>query len=291
MSDGVITVREVLTLSTRYLEKNGSRSARLDTEILTAMVLGVRRLDLYLAPERPLTGTERESLRGLVRRRGQGEPVAYITGRREFFGLTFRVNPSVLIPRPETEVLVDAVIEWLERRNPVRPRVADVGTGCGAIACSLAARNDGVDVVGTDLSAEALAVAQQNVMELDLEGRVRLVRCDLLQGFESGDALDAVVSNPPYVAEGESGLLDPDVRDYEPREALFAGTDGMSVTGRLVHQASRRLKSGGTLILEVGTPSQRDRTRSLLEKDDAFGEVQPLRDAARVVRGLQVERI
>lgn len=291
MKDKGITVREVLALSTKYLEEHGSGSARLDTEILTALALGIRRLDLYLAPEKPLAETERESLRGFLRRRGQGEPVAYITGRREFFGLPFLVSPAVLIPRPETEVLVDATLEWLERGGPPSPLVADVGAGSGAIACAIASRNDAARVVATELSPEAADVCRENVARLGLRERVQVVHCDLLEGLGPDQRLDVVVSNPPYVAESESGILDQGVLDFEPRSALFAGEDGMSVTGRLVSQAASRLVEGGVLLVEVGTPDQRDRVLDRLEKDRDFTEVQPLHDAARVVRGLQARRV
>ncbi|MBL6976053.1 MAG: peptide chain release factor N(5)-glutamine methyltransferase [Deltaproteobacteria bacterium] len=291
MKGNVITVREVLGLSTKYLEEHGSPSARLDTEVLTALALGIRRLDLYLAPERPLAATERESLRGFLRRRGKGEPVAYITGQREFFGLSFLVSPAVLIPRPETEVLVDATLEWLKRCGPSFHSVVDVGTGSGAIACAVAARNQSVRVAATDISHEALTVCRENVGRLGLEDRVRAVHCDLLGGLEPDGSLDVVVSNPPYVAEGDSVIMDQCVLDFEPRSALFAGEDGMSVTRRLVEQAGSHLAGGGVLLVEVGTPDQRDRVVGLLEDHGDFTEVRPLYDAARIVRGLEARRV
>ncbi|NOZ00278.1 MAG: peptide chain release factor N(5)-glutamine methyltransferase [Deltaproteobacteria bacterium] len=290
MNERPITVKEVLTLSTRYLAERGSPSARLDTEILTAMAMGVRRLDLYLAPQRPLSSTERESLRGLIRRRGLGEPVAYITGRREFHGLDFLVTPAVLIPRPETEVLVDAVVEWLAGRGNGDALIADVGTGSGAICCSVARRDSSVRVIGTDTSEDALCVAARNVERLGVGDRVGLVRCDLLAGIGAENRLDCIVSNPPYIGENEAGMLDRGVREYEPPEALFAGKDGMSVTRRLVGQASWLLKRDGMLFIEVGTPGQRDKVGALLGAHDAFDEARPLLDVAGVVRGFVAGR-
>jgi release factor glutamine methyltransferase len=283
-----MTVREILDLTTRFFRDRGIESARLDAELLTADALGVRRLDLYLAPERPLTTVERDALRETVRRRGRGEPVAYIRGVREFYGLPIAVTSAVLIPRPETEVLVDAVLAFLSGAGGAAT-VVDVGTGSGAIACAVASRAPAASVTGTDTSAEALEVAARNVATLGLAERVSLVRCDLLDGI-TARPLDAVVSNPPYVADGEASMLDRSVRDFEPRAALFAGPDGMSVTTRLVEAALPRLRPGGILALEVGTPAQGARVEALLRSRPDVAEVRPLPDAARVVRGWLARR-
>ena len=291
-----LTVRQVVELSTKYLADRGSESPRLDAELLAVTALSLRRLDLYLAPERPLTAPEAERLRELLRRRGKGEPIAYIRGVRDFYGLPFEVTPAVLIPRPETEVLVDAVLAFLAQRGVAAPRVVDVGTGSGAIACAVARGFAGARVTATDLSAEALEVAARNVHALGLDERVGLVRCDLLAGVPrvpgepGGGDLDVVVSNPPYVAEDEADLLDRSVRDFEPRLALFSGPDGMAATTALVEQAVPRLAPGGALVIEIGTPAQSGRVEALLRARPGMAEVRPLPDAARIVRGWMAVR-
>lgn len=285
---GRLTVGEILPLSTRFLKERGSESPRLDAELLTADVLGVRRLDLYLAPERPLTPTETDTLRETVRRRARGEPIAYIRGRREFFGLDMAVTPAVLIPRPETETLVDATLAWLRDRGGEAPLIVDAGTGSGAIACALAANLSGARVVATDVSHEALAVAARNVAAHGLADRVRLVACNLLDGLEAGDVLDLVVSNPPYIAESERPLMDPDVLAFEPPIALFSGAEGTDATFALIEAARARLRPGGALVVEVGTPAQGERVRARMAERIA-PDVRPLADPAGAIRGFLVE--
>ncbi|MBM4396415.1 MAG: peptide chain release factor N(5)-glutamine methyltransferase [Deltaproteobacteria bacterium] len=287
---GALTVGEVLGRSTRWLAERGSPSARLDAEVLIAAALGIRRLDLYLAPERPLADDERDRLRELVRRRGAGEPIAYIRGTREFYGLDFAVTPAVLIPRPETEVLVDEVLARLATLEAPAPAIADVGTGSGAIACAIALRDPRVRVVATDASAAAIEVARRNVAAHGLEARVEIRCCDLLDAVPREPCLDAVVSNPPYVADDEAGLLDASVREFEPHSALFAGPDGMSVTRRLVEEAVPRLRRGAPLVVEVGTPAQAARVEALLLGTPGLCDVHALPDAAGVVRGYAAVR-
>jgi len=284
-----LTVGEILPLSTRFLKERGSESPRLDAELLAADALGVRRLDLYLAPERPLTPAETDALRAAIRRRGRGEPIAYIRGRRDFFGLEIAVSPAVLIPRPETETLVDAAIGWVRGRRVEAPVIVDVGTGSGAIACALAANLPDARIVATDVSTDALAVAARNVATHGLADRVRLVACDLMSGLDDGDAPDLVVSNPPYVAESDRPLMDDGVLRFEPHGALFSGADGTDATFALIDSARARLRPGGALIVEVGTPAQRalvrDRLARLLDPD-----VRPLADPGGTVRGFLAEK-
>ena len=193
----VLTVREVLARSTRWLQSRGCDSARLDTELLAAEALGIRRLDLYLSPERPLTAGEQDRLRALIVRRSKGEPVAYLRGRREFHGLEFLVTPAVLIPRPETETIVDAALHWLDGCGIASPRVVDVGTGSGAIACAIARSRPSARVLALDVSPAALEVAARNVAALGLSDRVTLAPSDLLAALPPGDVPDLVVYNPP----------------------------------------------------------------------------------------------
>jgi len=283
----LLTVREVLALSARYLAQRGSESARLDAELLTAHVLGVRRIDLYLSPERPLNEQDRTRLREAVRRRGLGEPVAYITGHREFYGIPIEVAPGALVPRPETEVLVDAVLERI--RAVASPRVVDIGTGSGAIACAVVANHSTAQVVATDRSRAALNVAALNVRRYAPDGRIVLLEMDVLSGLARRAFADVIVSNPPYVGESEAHLLDRGVREFEPPEALFCEEMGRAVTRRIIEQAPDRLKPGGALILEVGTPAHREFVQQALAPA-GFCALRALKDPAGVVRGFSAQK-
>jgi release factor glutamine methyltransferase len=253
------TIGRLLDTAAGYLKDKGSPSARLDAELLLADALGLERIDLYTQHERPLTAQEVASYRALIARRATHEPVAYIRGRAYFRRLCLEVRPGVLIPRPETEELVDLALSTLRRRPPwgdLRadgvdgPVIADVGTGSGAIAVSLA-QEAGVRVLAIDDSAEALAVAGANARALGVDDRVMVRRHDLLAGLpDAGLAL--VVSNPPYVRSGDIPSLAPDIRMFEPVAALDGGPDGLDVYRRLVPAAARALRPGGTLLLEVG---------------------------------------
>jgi len=242
------TTADALRWAVRNLALAGCESPRLDVELLLAHVLGTSRTGLQLVWDRCLAPEEIRALTALVRRRAAREPLAYLTGRRPFYDLELYVAPGALVPRPETEALVEEVLAWArDRRGPLR--IADVGTGSGALAVTLARHLPGATVVATDLSAEALAVAARNVARYALDGRVTLLRTDLLAGVAG--PLDAVVSNPPYVPSGRLGELAPEIRDHEPREALDGGPDGLDVIRRLLPQAARRLGAGGLLVVEI----------------------------------------
>ena len=257
------TISSLLGVTAGFLERKGSFSPRLDAELLLAHTLGLERVHLYVQHDRPVTAPELDAYRGLVTRRAAHEPVAYLLGRASFRYLDLEVNPHVLIPRPETEELVGAVLDWLKERpllEPLRPAVphdgdleaavVDVGTGSGAIALSLA-REAGLAVLGIDSSDEALAVAARNRDALGLDTRVSLTSADLLGGREDG-RFRVVVSNPPYVSHAELAGLAPDVREFEPLTALDGGVDGLACYRRLVPQAGRALGPGGALFLELG---------------------------------------
>lgn len=238
------TSLELVRWTTGYFARHGVVSPRLDAELLLAHVLGVERLDLYLRFEQPIPEAARAGFRELVRRRAQERvPVAYLTGRREFWSLGFEVTPAVLIPRPETEVLVRAVVDLAPRR------AADVGTGCGAIAAALARALPGCEVVALDASAAALEVARANLLRLGLAERVSLVAGDGPAALP-GD-FDVIASNPPYVPSGEIDGLAPELR-HEPRVALDGGADGLQVISAFLRAAPARLRPAGAIALEVG---------------------------------------
>jgi len=242
------TLMDVLRLSTTYLGDHGSSSARLDSELLCAQALGLGRLDLYLQFDRPLDEHELTAIRELVRRRGRGEPVAYITGSREFYGRSFAVTPDVLVPRPETETLVERALALLrmlvDGSEPAR--VADLGTGSGCIAITLAAQTPDIEVVATDLSSPALEVARANAQRLD--AAVTFVECswaDALSGH-----FDLIVSNPPYVTTAELESVDRDVRDFEPHAALLGGDLGLDAYRALLASLKENV-TASRVLLEV----------------------------------------
>ncbi len=240
------TLIDVLRLSTTYLGDHGSSSARLDFELLCAQALGLRRIDLYLQFDRPLDEQELTSIRELIRRRGKGEPVAYITGTREFYGRPFRVTPDVLVPRPDTETLVQRAVAYLRDRPGAELRVADLGTGSGCIAITLAAEVPATHAVATDISPAALEVARANAIALGID--VELVGCSWADGLEG--AFDLIVSNPPYVTTEELESVDRDVRDFEPRGALLGGEDGLDAYRSLLASIAAQVTTS-RLMLEV----------------------------------------
>ena len=269
-------VGAAITGARRTLEAAGCDAPRLDAELLLGAVLGVDRSRLIIDRDRPLSTAQAVGYAELVERRTAREPVAYILGRREFRRLTLSVDRRVLIPRPETELLVEA-----GRSLPAGWRVLDVGTGSGAVALALKDERPDLDVRGSDISEDALAVARANAARLGLD--VRFARADLLDG----ERCDAVLANLPYVADGAAGSLAPEITDYEPASALFAGVDGLDVVRRLV-AAVAAVPAGpaALLALEIG-PEQAGEVSGLL-RAAGFGAVKVRRDLSgrpRVVVG------
>lgn len=242
------------------LERAGLPTARQDGELLLADLLGVQRFDLYIESDRPVPASVGERYLGLVRRRGAGEPLQQILGWEEFRGLRLRVTPDVLIPRPETELLVEWALELLacpgdlESPRGGEGRVAvDVGAGSGAIACALACALPRLRVVGVECSPKALSVAEENVNALGAGDRVRLLAGDLFEPLRPlVGAVDLVIANPPYIPSGEVSKLPREVGEYEPRLALDGGPDGTAFHCRIIAEAPRCLKPGGWLLMEMG---------------------------------------
>lgn len=245
-----LTVLAVMLRSAEYLAEKGIDSARLDAEHLLSHVLGVGRLEMYLQHERPLEAGELDSLRPLLKRRAQREPLQYVLGRQGFRELDLEVGAGVLIPRPETEGLVEAVLSWAEGRAGLD--LLDIGTGSGAIALSLLGEGPFAKGVGTDVSWAALDFARRNRDASGLESRLELRHGRLFEPVTSGECFDVVVSNPPYVADGDREGLQAEVVDWEPEGALFAGSDGLDVLRCIVAGAGAVLRPGGLLALEVG---------------------------------------
>jgi release factor glutamine methyltransferase len=261
-----------------HLSARGIENGRLEAELLLASVLGVKRLDLYLQHDRPVTPDELAAYRAYVRRRLQREPLQYITGEAAFRKLVLRVDRRALIPRPETEVLAGEVLAWARRRTPPVSAL-DIGTGTGAIALSLALEGGLSPVVATDVSVRALELAEENVRRAAAQGRVELRQGALFDPVQAGEGFDVVVSNPPYVAEAERAALAPEVRDHEPEQALFAGERGLAVIEKLIAGAPAVLRAGGLLALEVGL-GQAEVVVTQLRADGRYGPARIVNDLA-----------
>ncbi len=245
-----ITVGRAIVSASQRLSEAGCDTPRLDAQVILAHVLGQDRSWLFAHHDYQLSDQEIERYTELIARRARREPVAYLIGRKEFYGLEFLVDRRVLIPRPETELLVDAALGQIASRSREPVLVADVGTGSGAIAVAVAVNAPGSRVYAVDISPEALAVARENLRRLDGDGRVRLFLGDLLTPLP--EPVDIIVANLPYIPVKVLETLDPDVRDYEPPMALAGGEEGLQQIERLLEQAPRFLKPDGTILLEIG---------------------------------------
>jgi release factor glutamine methyltransferase len=244
-----VTIRDAVRSATERLERHYVSNARLTSELLLAHVLSVQREYLYAHDDRLLTETEQQALEDLLYDRIGGVPLQYLLGRQEFYGRYFRVNPSVLIPRPETEYIVEAVLEIMRSRGqPPGPRIVDVGTGSGCIAVTLALEIPGATVFASDVSLEALRVAGENASSLGAD--VPFVCLDVLAGL-SGE-FDLIVSNPPYVRRDEITRLQREVREHEPHVALFSPEDELLIYRKLISSGAELLKPGGHILMEVG---------------------------------------
>lgn len=282
------TVGRLLTWTADFLKKKGSESPRLDAEVLLAHVLEWHRVQLYTQFEEEVGERARTRYRELVKKRSEGEPVAYLVGRKEFFSLPFTVSSSVLIPRPDTETLV---VEALERlKGCETPRVVDVGTGSGCIALAIAKRSESTSMIAIDLSPEALQVARSNAESLGVSDRVRFLEGDLLGPVATAEPFDAIVANPPYIPTGDIAGLEPGVRDFEPHLALDGGADGLRVVARLISEAASLLVPGGHLILEIGS-AQEAPVRALIVAQGKFSLAPTIRDAANHPRVLRATRL
>lgn len=285
------TITDLLAKSTIWLKERGSTSPRLDSELLLAEVLGMNRVELYVHFEQPLNPDEVDCYRELIRRRGEGEPVAYILGRGFFRNHELRLDSSVLIPRPETEHVVDAALDFLmEGEWPAPPAVLDLGTGSGAIAISLAAGFPEAVITASDASAEAIELARLNAEAAGVGPRIDFVRSDMFDDLDPVATYDLIVSNPPYISKEEWETLPRDVRDFEPREALYGGEDGLDYYRVLADQAPQFLKPRGGLVLEIGA-SQGKAVTELLAATGKFRAAGVLRDYAGLDRVVAAQRM
>ena len=248
------TVKALLTWTTDFLRKKGVEAARLEAQVLLAHVLDCPRIELMVRYGEEPTEAERTRFRELVRRRVEHWPVAYLIGRREFYLLPFEVTPAVLIPRPETETLVLAALGLLKGKPGAK--VLDLGTGSGCVAVSIAHQAKAAAVTAVDVSPDALEVAGRNAAAHGVADRVRFLPGDLFAPLPAGAAFDLIVSNPPYVSQGELAGLAPEVRDHEPRLALDGGPDGLNFYRRIAADAGRFLAPGGSVLVEIGATQE-----------------------------------
>jgi release factor glutamine methyltransferase len=265
-----VRILEVINKTTLFFERHGIESPRLTIELLLAHLLKKKRLDLYMEFERELDEPTLKRLREMVKRRAAGEPLQYITGEAEFCGLKLAVDHRVLIPRPETELLVESVIQ----RKP--QKIVDVGTGSGCVAVALASRLPSAEIWAVDVSEEALEVAKTNATRHSVEKKVRFLQSDLLGKLPDSFMADAIVSNPPYIASGDWAKLPGEVKDFEPVRALVAGEDGLEAIHRLAMDARRVLSPSGLVALEIGA-GQRAAVGRLFAKND-FDIVEVVKD-------------
>ena len=261
----------------QYFRDKGLDSPRLDAEVLLSSVLKKDRIFLYVHFDEPLMAEELAAYKALIKRRVAREPVAYILGHREFMKLDFKVDRSVLVPRPDTEILVQAVLDRLPEGGQ---RVADIGTGSGAIAISLAYYRPELRVTATDISAAALAVAGENAAALGVAERVEFAEGNLLEPLTGKYA--AVVSNPPYVSKADMEALMPEVKNWEPHGALYGGPDGLDFYRQLTKESGNYLEPGGLIALEVGL-GEAALAAGMLE-ENGFSEIEIKRDYAGIER-------
>lgn len=285
-----MTVLEALDWAIDYLRERRIENPRLNAELLLAHSMRLSKEHLYIRLRDPLKREEREAMEDLIRRRASGEPLQYILGHQEFWSIDLKVDSRVLIPRPETERLVEEALSILINISSKKiSSVLELGTGSGAIAISLAREMKDIVLVATDLSEDALWVARENAKQASVSDKIRFVKGDLLQPFRSGELFDLILSNPPYIPDSEIDGLAGEVKDHEPLIALKGGKDGLDFYRRLLVQVPSYLKREGWLLLEVGN-AQAGQVSELIEADGHFQKVECLQDLSGIERVVKAQR-
>lgn len=287
------TTQQILRVTTEFFRDKGIESPRLCAEVLLSYQLKKSRVELYLEFDQPLSSSEIADYRSLIRRRLKREPLQYITGHQEFWSLDFLVTPAVLIPRAETEVLVEEAIKLKESNllsNCGQPEILDLGTGSGVIAISLAKEIESATIWASDISLEALAVARDNAKHHNLDRRIKFCGGDLWQPFlDSSIAFDMIVSNPPYVPAEAFKTLPQEVRHYEPRIALDGHENGMHFIERIIEESGGYLKPGGWLLIEMD-PDQTERALYLIDSTESFSYRERLKDYRKKYRLIKAQK-
>jgi len=277
----MITILEAINLSTDFLQIKGISSPRINAELLLASVLGCKRLDLYLSFDRPLTQDELKNYRNVIKRRSNFEPLQYITGSVEFYGLDFLVTPDVLIPRPETEFLVEAVINNSKTIN--NPVILDVGCGSGIIGITLAIYLPGSITFCTDICNDALSIASANAGRHKISSQITFLQHDIIsEDIKFASGLDVVVSNPPYVSKNDYDTLQKEIKDFEPRYAVTDESDGYRFFNVIVNKVFGIMNKGGSIFFEVGY-GQAENVKNIL-LDGGFGSINMLKDYQNIYR-------
>jgi len=282
-----MNIRDLLIKAAAQLEKAGSASPRLDAEVMLAAYLNTDRLELYKAPEKILGPEEAAGFGAWLERRRQGEPVAYIVGVKEFWSLPFKVSPAVLIPRPETEILVEEALAVAKEAIPPVRRILEIGVGSGAISVALAKELPAACLTATDLEAGALSLARENACRLGVEERITFLRGHLFAPLSG--TFDMIVSNPPYIAAAEFARLPKGVKDYEPRAALLAGESGTACHREIIAGCGRLLREGGWLLMEMGEGQGAEITGLLKQRTD-FVNIAIRRDYGGVERVIRARK-
>jgi len=264
-----MNIKTLLTSATLELAICGSSSPRLDADLLLMHLLKINRARLLSHPEREITVEQDADFAGFLARRKRGEPVSYIIGEKEFWSLRFAVTPDVLIPRPETECLLEEVLRFYFPPGEGL-RVCDIGTGSGIIAIVLARELPQARIVATDISAGALAAAGRNALCHNVAGSIDFLQADILAGV--GGEFDVICSNPPYITTDKYALLPEGIRNFEPREALLAGRDGLDMYRKIVGEGTRHLKRGGRIFLEIGE-DQKDAVIALFLEEGSYADI------------------
>jgi release factor glutamine methyltransferase len=281
----VWTIKDILDWSSKFLEKSGSPSPRLDVEILLAEVLGVKRIDLYVNFDRPLSPEEKANFKELLKRRSDLEPIAYILGQKGFYGLDFKVNESTLIPRPDTEHLVSWASEYLKNvsSNEEKLNILDIGIGSGCVGITIANEHSLVDLTGWEVNDEAILVANQNAATHGVDDRSKFSNVDALSvsnweevATEKGRVYDLIVSNPPYICRTETPVMAPETKKYEPELALFAEQKGLSFYKVFAEQAKKILKQNAPIAVEIGY--NQDEAVEKIFSDMGWGNIEVIKD-------------
>ena len=285
------TIIKLVQWATTYFDTHEIDSPRTTAEILLSDVLSVRRIDLYLRYDQPLTADELQRFKALIKRRLNHEPVAYILGRKEFWSMDLCVTQDVLIPRPETECLVEKCLEILAADDgPNSKRILELGTGSGAVIIALASENPRHVYWATDISKNSLRIARQNALRHDLEGRIQFFTADWFAALEpKAGVFDLIVSNPPYIKSGDLAQLQPEIHAYEPLQALDGAADGLQCLRHIIVSAHCFLKPGGALILEIGH-DQKASLKQIIDACDEYERVRFYKDYSGYDRILQLNK-
>jgi release factor glutamine methyltransferase len=287
------TIQKLLNVASDLLKEKDIENPRLSAEVLLAYQLKKTRVDLYLEFDRPLAEFELNGFRSLIKRRIKREPLQYITGHREFWSLDFLVNPSVLIPRPETEILIEETLKLRQDNllpQAIKPKILDLCTGCGVIAISIAKEITLSDIWASDVSSEAIDTARINAKRHNVDGQIKFFKGDLWEPFQSySNTFDLVISNPPYILTDMIQNLSPEISRYEPRIALDGHENGMYFIERIINESWRYLRPGGWLLMEMDN-EQAEKATSLVKLSTSYDYVEKIMDYGKKYRAIKAKR-